>query len=308
MNAGMPSLQRAAPETIRFDSQVEFYKNSAYAAFPQQHRDGGSFGQAVFAVDQDPIDLIDSAVPDFIVTMARSPLHEIAIDVGDGVCRSEKMPPGTLGLYPPDTESHTFLPHTHSILTFTLPMSRVTAWLDEAGIRHDPYGPLYGQLRFAPHAVRLLDAIWRAAEAPHGVDDLLIDGLTLQLLALLAIQGGDRAPERGLSATNDQRIIRVIDYIESHFDSALSVGELAAVAAMSPGHFSRVFKAATGEPIWAYVQRRRCERAQEMLEFAGEPIAAVAHACGFSSQAHFTHCFRQAFGVTPAAFRKATQS
>lgn len=304
MSGEVAAAQRAAPEAIRFSSQVEFYQNSAYAAFPQKHRGGGSLGQSVFAVDQDPIDLIDSAVPDFIVTMARSPLQEISIDVGEGVCRSEEMPPGTLSLYPPDAESHTFLPHAHSILTFTLPMSRVTAWLEEAGFRHDPYGPLYGQLRFAPRAMRLLDAIWRAAEAPRAVDHLLIDGLTLQLLALLAVQGGDRLRKGELSTKDDQRIIRVIDYIESHFGDALSVGDLATVAAMSPGHFSRVFKATTGEPVWAYVQRRRCERAQEMLEFTRNSIAEVAHACGFSSQAHFTHCFRQAFGITPGALRR----
>ena len=159
--------------------------------------------------------------------------------------------------------------------------------------RRDALASIYGR-----HLIRHL----RRPE----IDPLFAEGLGL---AIVARSIGLARRDRRFHASDrlyadDPRITRVIDYIETHFGDELSVGELATVAAMSPGHFSRVFKTATGEPVWAYVQRRRCERAQEMLEFTRESIAEVAHACGFSSQAHFTHCFRQAFGVTPGALRR----
>lgn len=172
--------------------------------------------------------------------------------------------------------------------------------LDGADMPHDFLG--YSQDALASIYGRHLIRHLRRPE----IDPLFAEGLGL---AIVARSIGLARRDRRFHASDrlyadDPRITRVIDYIETHFGDELSVGELATVAAMSPGHFSRVFKTATGEPVWAYVQRRRCERAQEMLEFTRESIAEVAHACGFSSQAHFTHCFRQAFGVTLGALRR----
>jgi transcriptional regulator GlxA family with amidase domain len=48
-------------------------------------------------------------------------------------------------------------------------------------------------------------------------------------------------PSNGLSR---ERLKRVCDYIEAHLDDRLTLADLAAVACLSPYHFSRSFKQA----------------------------------------------------------------
>ncbi|MEE4537155.1 MAG: AraC family transcriptional regulator, partial [Erythrobacter sp.] len=75
----------------------------------------------------------------------------------------------------------------------------------------------------------------------------------------------------------------------------------------SPAHFSRVFKATVGEPVWAYVQQRRCVRAKELLTGTRLPLVEIAYRCGFSSQAHFTRSLKAHFEATPGQIRSALQ-
>jgi AraC family transcriptional regulator len=79
---------------------------------------------------------------------------------------------------------------------------------------------------------------------------------------------------------------------------------MAAVARLSPYHFARQFKAATGLPPHRYVITRRVERARGLLQAGAElSLAQVAARAGFSDQSQFCHHFRRLVGVTPGRFR-----
>lgn len=77
----------------------------------------------------------------------------------------------------------------------------------------------------------------------------------------------------------ERRINDVIDYISAHRGEDLRLDRLAAIAAFSPFHFHRVFKAVTGETIADFVQRLRLERAARALRdvatFEGELMACL---------------------------------
>ena len=135
---------------------------------------------------------------------------------------------------------------------------------------------------------------------PH-TNRLYTEGMALAALGatMSRITGTDAPPVCG----DDMRLTRVIDYIETHYGEPLAVAELAAIAAMSPSHFAKCFKATTGEPVWSYVQRRRCERAREQLMATRESIAQIAYACGFANQGHLTSVFKKTYGVTPGVVR-----
>jgi AraC family transcriptional regulator len=79
---------------------------------------------------------------------------------------------------------------------------------------------------------------------------------------------------------------------------------MAAVARLSPYHFARQFKRATGLPPHQYVIARRVERAKQLLH-AGDDLslAQVAARAGFSNQSHFSLHFKRLVGVTPRRFR-----
>ena len=79
---------------------------------------------------------------------------------------------------------------------------------------------------------------------------------------------------------------------------------MAAVARLSPYHFARQFKAATGLPPHQFVLARRVERAQQLLQGgAGSSLAQVAARAGFSDQSQFSRHFKRLVGVTPGRFR-----
>ena len=74
---------------------------------------------------------------------------------------------------------------------------------------------------------------------------------------------------------------------------------------MSPFHFLRTFRDATGLPPARYVQARRVESAKALLVDPAMPLAQVAYACGFASQSHFGAVFKAHTGATPGAWRAA---
>ena len=79
---------------------------------------------------------------------------------------------------------------------------------------------------------------------------------------------------------------------------------MAAVARLSPYHFARQFKAATGLPPHQYVIARRVERAKQLLQAGtGHSITEVAARARFSDQSQFSRHFKRLVGVSPGRFR-----
>lgn len=103
------------------------------------------------------------------------------------------------------------------------------------------------------------------------------------------------------------QIERAIDFMESNLSEPLTLADLAEASGLSPTHFARRFKAATGVPPHQYLMAMRVERAKRML-LKREPIVEIALACGFSHQEHFTRIFHRFVGSTPARFRRAAQN
>ncbi|WP_036231184.1 helix-turn-helix transcriptional regulator [Marinobacterium jannaschii] len=95
------------------------------------------------------------------------------------------------------------------------------------------------------------------------------------------------------------------EYIESHLDRALTLHSLASLAHLSEYHFARMFKVSFGEPPHQYVNRRRLVKASMLLQHAELSISEIALQCGFSSQSHFSHRFRQGMGITPGRYRRS---
>jgi AraC family transcriptional regulator len=100
------------------------------------------------------------------------------------------------------------------------------------------------------------------------------------------------------------QILRVRAYIDSNLHRTIHIRDLSAVARRSPAHFSRKFKLAVGESPHAYVVRRRLERACHLMMTSAAALSEIALSVGFSDQAHLCRLFRQAFGQSPANWRR----
>src|SRR3546814_16258255 len=99
----------------------------------------------------------------------------------------------------------------------------------------------------------------------------------------------------------------VTQFIDENLAGAIAIPRLSNVAGLSPSHFLRLFKVATGQTPHQFIVRRRVEKAQHLLRGTSQPIAQIAFACGFSHQQHFSNVFPKFNGMTPANFRRATE-
>ena len=100
------------------------------------------------------------------------------------------------------------------------------------------------------------------------------------------------------------RVNKVQDYINSHLDQNLSLGELACVARFSEFHFHRIFSSITNEPLYKYIQRLRLEKAaNQLLGNGNKSITEIALDCGFSDSASFARSFKKHYGTSASAYR-----
>jgi transcriptional regulator GlxA family with amidase domain len=102
---------------------------------------------------------------------------------------------------------------------------------------------------------------------------------------------------------DSRRMSRVMTFIGQHIERNFSVADLARVACMSPAHFARSFKTATGRSPHEFVSGIRLALAKQMLAQRDLPISDIALSAGFSSQSNFSRAFRDATGITPREYR-----
>src|SRR4029078_2625026 len=84
----------------------------------------------------------------------------------------------------------------------------------------------------------------------------------------------------------------------------LDAPPVAAVAHISPAHFSRTFRAVFGETPHRYLQRRRVERSMFLL---GETERSVTDICfdeGFMSVGTFSRTLPEIIAETPSSYRE----
>ncbi|MBP1967725.1 AraC family transcriptional regulator [Paenibacillus aceris] len=97
----------------------------------------------------------------------------------------------------------------------------------------------------------------------------------------------------------------ILLFIDQHFCEDIGLATLSKQAAVSPAHFSRVFKQLIGMNITAYIMTKRIIRAKQLLGESDVNIRHIAEICGFESLPHFHAMFKRVLGMTPAAARKS---
>jgi AraC family transcriptional regulator len=152
-------------------------------------------------------------------------------------------------------------------------------------------------------AMLAVDAELRAG----GVGGPLMVASLATILAVHLIRhttGAHRLPVSVDSLLPRRKFRTVIEYIMENLGGRPTLEEMAAIVHLSPYHFARQFKAATGLPPHQYVIARRVERAQHLLRADCElGLTDVALRVGFSDQSKFSFQFKRIVGVTPGQLR-----
>lgn len=139
----------------------------------------------------------------------------------------------------------------------------------------------------------------------------LLEGDDLSPLAVESLILGlftDAAHEdRRGSRTAPRWLLRAKQRLDDDATVRVTLGELAAEAGVHPVHLATTFRRCFGRTVATHVRQLRIELACRELVGSDTPLADIAFAAGFSDQSHFGRRFKQAIGVTPAAYRARTR-
>jgi AraC family transcriptional regulator len=159
-------------------------------------------------------------------------------------------------------------------------------------------------------AVRTLAAPAVTAEVKaRGIGGAAAEEFALGFLeTVLATVAGTIDTPASPQPRDQRRISRVLRYIEERADQPLALAELAAQAFMSKYHFLRSFRRVVGVTPYHFLLDLRLRRAAIKLCTTAMPIASIAFEAGFGDLSTFNGHFRDVFGASPNAFRRAQKA
>jgi len=155
---------------------------------------------------------------------------------------------------------------------------------------------------------RALARLRRVDPAAPGAADLCLRSMLDACGDLAAAVQSERdriaAARASTRAELHRRVLRGKALLDDSLAEPFDLTRLAAHACLSPHHFHRSFAAVFGAAPYAYLVRRRVERAQRLLQESNADVIEVCNAVGYESLPSFTTRFRRATGLAPAAWRE----
>ena len=210
--------------------------------------------------------------------------------------------PGDLILFNPDQahDGEKGSPEGFGYAILYVPDETVAACRDaQSGIDLPQYfgKPVVRDVVVAQAFARMIDAVGQDGERLHG-EELVCD----LLVKLLVRHGERRGDGRALSA-GANRMTRVRDYLQAHFEQDIGIDELAKQAGLSRVHLTRTFSRHFGVPPHVYLNAVRLHHARLAMA-KGRALADVALDCGFVDQSHLNRRFKGAMGLTPVQWMR----
>jgi AraC family transcriptional regulator len=156
------------------------------------------------------------------------------------------------------------------------------------------------------HDAGVSSVAWRISREllhPDAVSSLAIDGLVLEMLAMVARRHApipaEKRPPPWLSI--------VQELLHERFAKPLRVAEIAGEVAVHPVHLARVFRVHFGVSPAAYVRRLRLDWTALQLATTDVSLCNLALQAGFVDQSHLTRAFKRHTGLTPAQYRQVAR-
>ena len=104
-----------------------------------------------------------------------------------------------------------------------------------------------------------------------------------------------------------KRFEKVLEYIHESLEAPHTISQLAKLANLNPTYFSNLFSKLIGTSPLQYINKRRIEKAQELLLGTDETLYQIALEVGFSDEYYFSRLFKKIVGISPSHYRKQEQ-
>ena len=157
---------------------------------------------------------------------------------------------------------------------------------------------LYGPVQWSS-CLRTVLELMRKARGEQDYPGVLYLGL------LLHYAEQEYRAESHAARPRNETVEQICAYLAANYRQKFSLSEVAAKFYISPYYLSRLFRRVTGQSIVDYINGRRIEAAQKLLETTELSIGMVAEQTGFASAAHFRRVFRETMGTGPLQYRKS---
>lgn len=125
--------------------------------------------------------------------------------------------------------------------------------------------------------------------APLATDEIL--------LRLLRGPFGTRLAQLGRVETH--RVRKVVDWIRTHFDQAIRIHDLAALAHMSASSLHEQFKALTSMSPLQFQKTLRLQEARRLMLATGMDVGLACQRVGYVSTSQFSREYARHFGTAP---------
>lgn len=157
--------------------------------------------------------------------------------------------------------------------------------------------------------LQMLDEIDRLYTEKPLCHELRIKGLLCEILAALLPEAyrnpaNKRLQSVSASSAELERLQLTLDYLHQHYDSVVSLQELADLTHLSREACCRSFRRMTGKSITEYLQEYRVTQSLPLIRSGRYSISQVAELCGFSNASRFAAAFRKRMGINPGHYHK----
>ena len=105
------------------------------------------------------------------------------------------------------------------------------------------------------------------------------------------------------SYDKQQKMQKLIDYLEQHYQERITVAEMADYLYMGADNFYKFMVSLTGESPITFVNHFRLLKAVNLLQNTEMSITEISLSCGFPNISYFSRCFRKYYGCTPRQIR-----
>ena len=103
-----------------------------------------------------------------------------------------------------------------------------------------------------------------------------------------------------------ERLLPVLEYIDTHYNESINIGDLSSILNLNEYYFCRIFKKIMGSTATDYINFVRTYYAKKLL-FTKKTILEISLETGFSSLSYFNRTFKKYFQYPPSVYKKIAE-
>lgn len=140
---------------------------------------------------------------------------------------------------------------------------------------------------------------------PHIISDLLSCTLFMQYKEIItSVVEMTSRHLQNYAQNRNKLVLNTLEYIDQHYQNNITLLDIADAVHMNSSYLSRTFKEHTGTTIIATLNKKKLDRAKELLLTSDMKIYEIAESIGMNDTTYFSHFFKKNLGVTPKEFKE----